>query len=155
MTSPICVMQLESWLVSEDTMSPVTGVTNTMTSFSLTAAPSFTKVCLGHRTGLREWYPAARRRPVIARARRRRPVWQISWPINLGLDRHQFVCIILSKWPPSRKYFGDGQEASDLEIQSAAPASRSCKWQLVWHPYSGPYQPAGTLHERAQQWVAI
>ena len=46
-----------------------------------------TKVSLGHRAGLREWYPTAKRRHVMVRNDRRRPVWWISWTINLGLDR--------------------------------------------------------------------
>ena len=44
------------------------------------------KVILGHcSTGLLEWYPVARRRRVMVRSHRRRPMRRISWEFNLGL----------------------------------------------------------------------
>ena len=44
------------------------------------------KVIQGHcSTGLLEWYPAARRRRVMVRSHRRRPMRRISWEFNLGL----------------------------------------------------------------------
>ena len=46
-----------------------------------------TKVSLGQRVGLREWYPTARRHQVIIRTDRRRPVGRISWALNLRLEK--------------------------------------------------------------------
>ena len=60
-----------------------------------------TKVCLGHDTSLREWYPTAKRRWVMVRTDRRRPVQWISRDLNLGLDRKLLACIILSKYRSS------------------------------------------------------
>ena len=79
------------------------------------------KVSLGHHAGLREWYPAARRRMVVVRIINRwRPVqWIIyiymtssamnyiciyiyiyNWAFNLGLDINLFAPIILSNHRP-------------------------------------------------------
>ena len=55
----------------------------------------------------------------------------INWALTLGLGSDLLVSIVLSKYRSFWGveifwYFGDGQEASDKEFQSAALASRSC-----------------------------
>ena len=76
---------LDSWLVSEDTVSSVADIPNTMTSCPLTSAPTMYYSQFRHRAGLREC-PSARRYRVMVRIERRRPVRRISLALNLGLD---------------------------------------------------------------------
>ena len=75
-----------------------------------------TKARQKHRAGLREWYPAAGRRRTMVCTGSWRPVWRISWALNLELDRNLVTRIVRSKQRSSR----------GVEI--------FCEWHLVWHP---------------------
>ena len=61
-----------------------------------------TKVSLGHRAGLGDWYYPARRCRVMVCTDRGRPVLWSNWDLNLGLDRKLLAFIILSKYGSSR-----------------------------------------------------
>ena len=74
-------------------VSPMADVSNTMTSSHWRWRRWCTKVSLGHRSGLWEWYAAARRRRVMVRTGRRRPVRRINWALYLRLD--QLVTVLL------------------------------------------------------------
>ena len=54
-----------------------------------------------------EWHPAVRRRRLMVRTDGWRPMWRISWALNLGLDRNLLVSIILSKIPSAARPLQD------------------------------------------------